>query len=556
MAPIEHDLSNSNRLPIALGTLYLLTTSFLVYTVAHRVLYQAHKALPPSQATRVREGARRKHIGTFIALASLSLTFAIYYGYQFLKLSYQVWAFERGDIVPTGLWGQHGALWGSSRHLRLGRWLHDTDLISEIWEIAVEKTRRRWWTQQLLLTTGPWSLYVAIQGRRHNIPHLWAFIALAALTSLSFAMNLFFLAVLWTPVPIAAMSNSKAATRSPPASPKHGRKASKTIRATAQQATVKTENLWTRASTFINSYIPPKSVDWVPNTLVYIVPLLMIATNTILLTLATNTPSFKRFLRDTLIDTTLPLILPRIVPLKAGSSGSSEATARSRALTAFRTTSIISTVIYVLQTFFSILDSDPGAHRHRHSLLYFHLDAERSKSARTRSAVYRVLGSLADHPSVGRVGWDALLCGISLAAWASIRAVEPRGLLRAAGWATKSELEAASEVKALVTKEVKQIMQSSAGKPDEEESTPKKKGRKRAGTKTDTSGENEVGEKGEAAASYRPVDSSPPSSPRPRMQGDEETEVEWENGAMAWGMMVLGGLATGAASVLGAEIGI
>ena len=550
MAPIEHDLSNSNRLPIALGTVYLLATSFLVYTVAHRVLYRAHKALPPSQATRVREGARRKHIGTFIALASLSLTVGIYYGYQFLKLSYQVWAYQRGDVVPTGLWG-------NSRHLQLGRWLHDTDLISEIWEIAMEKTRRRWWTQQLLLTTGPWSLYVAIQGRRHNVPHLWSFIALAALTSLSFAMNLFFLAVLWTPVPLAETNKSGSASiRSPPTSPKHGRKGSKAIKATAEQATAKTESLWTRASAFMNSYIPPKSVDWVPNTLVYIVPLLLIATNTILLTLATNTPSFKRFLRDTLIDTTLPLILPRIVPLRAGTSGSSEATARSRALTAFRTTSIVSTIIYVLQTFFSILDSDPGAHRHRHSLLYFHLDAERSKSARTRSAVSRVLGSLADHPSVGRVGWDALLCGISLAAWASIRAVEPRGLLRAAGWATKSELEAASEVKALVTKEVKQIMQSSAGKADEDDSTPKKKGRKRAGTKTKTSGEDEIGEKGEATASYRPENSSPPSSPRLGTQGDEETEIEWENGAMAWGMMVLGGLATGTASVLGAEIGI
>ncbi|MCJ1329805.1 hypothetical protein MMC10_006486 [Thelotrema lepadinum] len=555
MAPIEHDLSNSNRLPIALGTAYLLATSYLVYTIAHRVLYKAHTALPPSQATRFREGARRKHIGTFVGLASLSMTFAIYYGYQFLKLSYQIWAFERGDIVPTGIWGEHGALWGDSKHLQLGRWLHDTDILSEVWEIAMEKTRRRWWTQQLLLTTAPWSLYVAIQGRRHNIPHLWAFIALAGTTSLSLAMNFFFLAVLWTPVPIAE-TNKTGSASSTLASPKHGRKASKSIKEAADKATAKTESLWTRVSTFINSYVPPKSVDWVPHTLVYIVPLLMIATNVILLTLATNTPSFKRFLRDTFIDTTLPLILPRIVPLKAGSSSSSEATARSRALTAFRTTSIVSTIIYVLQTFFSLLDSDPGAHRHRHSLLYFHLDAERSKSARTRSAVSRVLGSLADHPSVGRVGWDALLCGISLAAWASIRAVEPRGLLRAAGWATKSELEVASEVKTLVTKEVKQIMQSATGKADEEEPTPKKKGRKRAGTKTKTADEDDVGEKGEGAANYKPNDSSAPSSPRLGTQGDEETEVEWENGAMAWGMMVMGGLATGAASVLGAEIGI
>ena len=549
MAPIEPDLSNSNTVPIALFSAYVSATSFLLYVIGYRVLFQAHGALPPSQSTRFREGARRKQVEIFGALAFLSLAFAVSYGYNFLKLSYQVWAFERGVTVPTGLFGQYGVFSRDVGQLQLGRWLRDTDLLSELWEIAMEKTRRRWWSQQLLLTTGPWSLYVAIQGRRRNIPHLWAFAILAPLTSLSLSMNLFFLAVLWTPVRMAA-AESTSLIQSPTTvvspSSRHKRKSSKTAHEVANAATTIKRSLWDRSFDLVNSYIPPKPQDWAPHPLVYVVPLLMTAADTLLLTLASNTPSFKYFLRDMLCDALLPLVLPRILPLAAGKSSSSETAARSRALTAFRTTAVLSTVFYVLQTVVSLIDSDPGAHRHRHSLLYFHLDAERSKTARTRSAFSRVLSSLADHPSVGRVGWDALLCGVSLAAWASIRGLEPQKLLRAAGWASKSELEAASEVKALVAKELKQITQGGDKEHEEEDATPKRKGRRRASTKSRVSEGDEAAGTGEAFASY----------PTDVQRGDEENETELENGAVAWGMMALSGLATGAASVLGADVGL
>ncbi|KAI4144072.1 MAG: hypothetical protein LQ340_006791 [Diploschistes diacapsis] len=556
MAPIEHDLSNSNIWPIALFLVYITTTSFLLYRIGHSVLYRAHRALPPSQATRSREGSRRKHIETFAALAFVSLAFAISYGYNCLKLSYQVWAFERGETVPTGLFGQHGVLSSGLGQLQLGRWLHDTDILAEFWEIAMEKTRRRWWTQQLLLTTGPWSLYVAIQEGRRNIPHAWTFIALAPLISVSLAMNLFFLAVLWTPVPTPGTASSVLVSTQTSALSKHRRKTSKSIRETAEATAATTSRFRNQFSRFVYSCLRPKPSDWTPHTLVYVIPLLMTATDALLLTLASNTPSFKSYLRDALFNTILPLVLPRILPLAAGKSSSSEATAKSRALAAFRTASILSTIFYVLQTLVSLIDSDPGAHRHRHSLLYFHLDTERTKTARARSAFSHVLGSLTDHPSVGRVGWDALLCSVSLASWASIRGLEPRRLLRAAGWASKLELDAANEVKALVAKEVEQLIHTSHEEPEEEEPIPRRRGRKRAGAKGKTTAEEEAGEKGEGAADYE--EGTDHSSERLAVgqHGDEENETEWENGAMAWGMMALGGLATGAASVLGSEVGI
>jgi hypothetical protein len=69
-------------------------------------------------------------------------------------------------------------------------------------EIVAEKTRRLWWGQQLDLATIAWTALLAIEGRRRRIPHLWAYGLLPHLVSLSFAQNLFFVALLQTPVPI------------------------------------------------------------------------------------------------------------------------------------------------------------------------------------------------------------------------------------------------------------------------------------------------------------------------------------------------------------------
>ena len=434
--------------------------------------------------------------------------------------------------MPTGLLGQYGILSPRVGKIQLGRWLHDTDLISELWEIALERTRRRWWAQQLTLTLGPWCLYVAIEGQRRNIPHLWAFVALAPLVSLSFAMNVFFVAVLWIPLPLPAATSS------------------------SELNNHRTEGLLDRLKNFFNLYLPPKPSDWAPHSTFYILPLIHSAIDTLLLTLSVNTPSFKQCLRNSTLILILPLVLFRVLPLAAGKSSASETAKRSRALIAFRTSAVISTLFYILQTLISLVESDPGAHRHRHSLLHLHLDQERSKLARTESAAARVLGSITDHPSIGRIGWDVILCGITLAAWASIR-TEPEALLRVAGWVGRSKLDAASEVKALVSAELKQILGTEEAEVDEGKTPHKKRGRKPKGKEgLKTAAEEEGSERGEAGESYRPESSGREAGTSERFEGDEETKAEWENSAMAWGIMVLGGLASGASSVLGAEVGM
>lgn len=102
------------------------------------------------------------------------------------------------------IFGDKGAIRGGEHPGRLQslRWLNDTPFYRDALEIVAEKSRHFWWGQQVNVGLVSWSLYLALEGRRRNISGLWAFLALAQLVNLSFAQNLFFAAVLLTPVPL------------------------------------------------------------------------------------------------------------------------------------------------------------------------------------------------------------------------------------------------------------------------------------------------------------------------------------------------------------------
>ena len=165
MAPIEPDLYNANFRPISLFSGYIVLASSLTYLITRRVLYRAYTSIPPSQATRHRQHDRQRHVRIFAGLTVLSLGVACYQLFSLLSLSYKVWAHERGEALPIGLWGRGGLFGGDEgQGLALGRWFHDTDLLRETWEIAIEKSRRFWWTQQLWLGAAAWSVFLGIEG--------------------------------------------------------------------------------------------------------------------------------------------------------------------------------------------------------------------------------------------------------------------------------------------------------------------------------------------------------------------------------------------------------
>lgn len=92
----------------------------------------------------------------------------------------------------------------SAAQWQISRWLSDVPVYADAFEIVVEKARRYWWGQQIDLSMVAWSFLLAIEGRRRRIPFLWAYLSLAHLVSLSYAQNLFYVALLLTPAPLPA----------------------------------------------------------------------------------------------------------------------------------------------------------------------------------------------------------------------------------------------------------------------------------------------------------------------------------------------------------------
>jgi hypothetical protein len=112
--------------------------------------------------------------------------------------------FLRRFTNNRSIFGDKGAFRGGEHpgRLHLARWLNDTPIYQDALEIVAEKARSAWWGEQLDLSMVAWGMLLAIEGRRRKIPHLWAFMTLAHVVSLSFAQNLFYIAMLLTPVPL------------------------------------------------------------------------------------------------------------------------------------------------------------------------------------------------------------------------------------------------------------------------------------------------------------------------------------------------------------------
>ncbi|KZF24002.1 hypothetical protein L228DRAFT_266370 [Xylona heveae TC161] len=454
MAPIEPDLSNSNARPLAFLTAYGLVAAHVTVLVV-RTLYRASRALPPSQATRSRQSHRRKHVAIFAALAALSLVVTGYYVFGAFLLSYRVWALQRGEVVPRHLWGEAGVFFAGEEEkavdLQLGRWWRETDLITEFWELTTETSRRFWWTQQAFLGAAAWGVFVAIEGQRRRLPHLWAFILLSQFVGLSFAQNLFNIAILLTSVPLDPegehahhhhlFSPSSSKTKSQARSHKRTRSKTKSseLRNELVTGAARVENAvhtrWDRLRDRVRRLTPEKSPLWTAHPALHLVPLAISYVSIFLLYYAPNTPSFKTVLFIPLILAYLPPLIHAFAPEKWGTTHASLHESHRAYLRVFGFISAISFLLHAKATVSAIIDNNSGSNpSHRHSVYYLfdaaqarlqgHPAPNESKFDHSKSTAGNIIRGLNDHPAVSVMGWDVLLSGVTLTVWAAVRGLD------------------------------------------------------------------------------------------------------------------------------------
>lgn len=511
MAPVEFHRATS-LVPAGVVFLHIFSVGYLS-AVAGRVIYRSYLTLPPSSATRYREPLRRGHVRTFSLLAIASLTTAFYFFMKFSGLSYRVWAIERGVELPENLFGDKGAF-RSGEHpgrLHIFKWLSDTPFYLDMLEIVVEKARYFWWSQQISLAFVPWSIYLAIEGGRRKIPYLWAFMALAQLVNLSYGQNLFFLAILLTPVPLPPQSDVKDLTRD------HVPMTS------------------SRYSKFIENVTPSKPNGWVPKAPLWVIPLLLSYATIFLTPFAFNTPSFMMVASLSRGLLFLPLVIPYIVPQSWGTVHNHPHEAYTAYTRLFSVMSWLSIFLHVKSSAFAIGYNTPDREYYRHSRLLNvpYKKKHRSPFDRGSAAFGKLFGAVGDHFAVGAAGWDVMLSGLSLGVWAATRNLDPVDIVRSVGIPIHGPEKKSEEVvPPIKSEDTKASTSKRAGRPKKAEK--RTKPNKTSADDTDST--------------YSPSDDDRFD------EGDEGAEDNWEIGACTWGILTTTGLGVVSAGVFGAEV--
>ncbi|KAJ7026101.1 hypothetical protein C8F04DRAFT_120728 [Mycena alexandri] len=133
----------------------------------------------------------------FIALAITSFVHTWFYMFKFMAWSFTDYERSTGATIFTGLTVE-----------RMSQWLLNTSLFEQAWANVCFGQVNWWWSQQLcLFTVGAWTIFLSIEGRRHNVQFIWAYMLLGQLVAISVASNLFYLALVLAPRPPSPSSN-------------------------------------------------------------------------------------------------------------------------------------------------------------------------------------------------------------------------------------------------------------------------------------------------------------------------------------------------------------
>ncbi|ORY69843.1 uncharacterized protein BCR38DRAFT_93953 [Pseudomassariella vexata] len=549
MAPVEMNHEPS-YMALAVTLAHLGLIVYLTYSVGAS-LYTSYRSLPPSQDTRQRLSQRVKLVPVFVGLSAVALSLATYSSIGYATLSYKTWADERGVDLPEHFIGEKGFFSDTknSSQIYLTRWLNDTPVYYDALEIIAEKARRFWWGQQIDLATVTWSMLLAIEGRRRRVPLLSAFMGLAHLVNLSFAQNLFYLALLLTPSPIPSGQDDLKLPVAPLAS------------------------RWERIR---NTLMPPKPDNWCPHPALYLATLSLNFTAVFLLPYAVERPSFVTVVLLTRASTFMPLLIPKVVPAKWGTVHAHPHNAYSSFTGLFRFISVASFMLHAKASFLGLSYNAPDSHVHRHSR-FIPWDVEkRSTWERGTTALGKVLGSTSDHPVVAAVGWDALICALSLGLWAAVRNADVQDIVTsivpfhkspACQSAAPKEITSKSTMKREldVTTEssepegqitlrrqarhkprVASVASVASSSEEVAAPTPRKRGRPKKKQPASEPGSEPVAEQ-----AYKPT----AKEARDALEGDvlPPEELDWESAALTWGLSALGGLGSASAGVFGGE---
>jgi hypothetical protein len=384
-------------------------------------------------------------------------------------------------------------------------------------------------------------------GRHRNIPQhvTLAFVALAQLTSLSTAQNLFYVLLLFTPVPLTKESS-------------------------------------TAASYHILT----------PHSIILSLPALLS-----FLFLA-----FLPTLRESSIYASVTSIGYFIIPLLLTSLVQPNATHKVEKHTSvhqarrayediFRVLAFASFGLHMMRSYHAIIDEAPPHRYLSHNFVWnTHRDEGNTRYQQAWTVLVRVIGALSDNPVISQVGWDVLISVLSLCVWAVAHGVDVTAMLRCSGllWSIPTpsikngslvpkSLLNGSSTKSEVGSVVEEIADGiSVASPNKRgRGRPKKTGAaiakdhlssstppasasatgslRRSTRNRHTSSMSQASYDSASDGEYVPTQATQDEVDEFDFDNDEGLAKETEAAALAWGLYIVGGLGAVTAGVLGAE---
>ncbi|KAF2657657.1 hypothetical protein K491DRAFT_594607 [Lophiostoma macrostomum CBS 122681] len=381
MAPLDPNaVSKSNALPVAILATQAATVAALTVYLG-RNIRRAARALPPTTGTRAQEPVRRRNVAIFSALAFLSLASVTTFSVAWRVLSYFEWAEKDIHEAPGSLWtGWYGTGDEGVGRWRLGDWWSDTDLATDTDIVAVASPEGLLYTGQHLVGLATSAMFMGIEGRRRNLPSktIAAFILLGGIGSLGFALNLFFVTMLFTPFAVHD-----------DASPRH-------------------DALFTpRPSVF---YVPAIATLFVIN---YLPTLLTRESNVILLRVS--------YLA-------MPLVLalaPQIVPVVLGRQHTSKTAAHRSFVRAFHFLGIAALFLQLRMGFTTLMVNTPQ----RHYVVWDRLQHAIGRQPENRflqglNITAQRLKNVSGHPAISLLASDVAFTATGLLVWTFVRQLE------------------------------------------------------------------------------------------------------------------------------------
>lgn len=160
----ERETSLYNFSGAVIFSTYVVSALLLTLLICRSLIFQHQKLRKAEDTKRTIDLERRLQF--FSTLSVLSFSTLSYHMLSYLIISYQKWAETNGVLLPQRILGDFGIVGRKDQRVEvhIWEWLTSSTLFQDFAMTICNDSARFWWTQQALLVTMAWSVFMSFEG--------------------------------------------------------------------------------------------------------------------------------------------------------------------------------------------------------------------------------------------------------------------------------------------------------------------------------------------------------------------------------------------------------